>query len=687
MAIRVYKYGLMPPTANADIIHEQLRLAHRYRNAHTEVTRYVRGFVRDCMKRHPGYEKAERRRDDALAAVRVVMTAIDKARARAVRDATEAVDDADAKTKAIAAKKWKPDAELKQREKAARAELKAANEALRPLRAEFFKSYDEDDAKSGDKRLRQSARAMCGLYPGTYELVDKAADQSRDRCRKNGVAEDFDPRFKRWDGSGRIGVTVRTRDNESGNVHRTLMQVADGAVSWRTVRNPERQKTLRMRINSGEKFAPIWGEWPMVMDRPLPAGRITGCAVSARRYGNRIKWTCEISIDVAEQDPRLLEGAPDGVVAVDFGWRQRPGGALRVAKWRGSDGESGELVLDKHTVDGLRKPESLNAIRKHALNGQTAAVAAWLTEHAGRLPEPRPRWMQREGAALEKWQWLADRELKSVDDWRSMGRLAGLARGWLERVTQRLTVDENNALIDCIREYSRVWRHGTQTQDAEEAFERLESCVARLYPLEARAEALLVAQLEAWRYWDQHLWTWEAEQRRGAREHRKHLYRNFGAMLARRYATLVTSDLDLSDVAKRKQRGEDGYAEDVNDKASSNRTVAAAGEARECIRYAFTVRGCQSVELPMGDVSRACHLCGSEETWGADSPLEHTCSACGATWDQDDNACRVMLAHPKAAVAAEAKMAESIEPAREKSWAKRRRLAAEKRARESVAAE
>lgn len=223
------------------------------------------------------------------------------------------------------------------------------------------------------------------------------------------------------------------------------------------------------------------------------------------------------------------------------------------------------------------------------------------------------------------------------------------------------------------------------------AFERVEACVKQLFKPEDHAETMLVAQLEAWRYWDQHMWSWSAQQSRGSRENRKHVFRNFGAQLARRYATLLTSDIGLNEVAQRKQRGEDGYEEDVNDRASSNRTVAAPGEARECIRYAYEVRGCQSVELPVADVARVCHACGSEETWGADSPLEHTCGRCGATWDQDDNACRTMHTHPKAQEAAEALGAfrESISQpvAREKSWQKRRRLKEEKLAREAVAAE
>jgi hypothetical protein len=45
--IRVYQYGLKAPTQNADLVREQMILAHRYRNTLTEIERGRRSAIRD----------------------------------------------------------------------------------------------------------------------------------------------------------------------------------------------------------------------------------------------------------------------------------------------------------------------------------------------------------------------------------------------------------------------------------------------------------------------------------------------------------------------------------------------------------------------------------------------------------------------------------------------------------------
>ena len=39
MATIVYQYGLLPPTRNAELVNDQMRLAHRYRNVLVEIER------------------------------------------------------------------------------------------------------------------------------------------------------------------------------------------------------------------------------------------------------------------------------------------------------------------------------------------------------------------------------------------------------------------------------------------------------------------------------------------------------------------------------------------------------------------------------------------------------------------------------------------------------------------------
>jgi len=42
-------------------------------------------------------------------------------------------------------------------------------------------------------------------------------------------------------------------------------------------------------------------------------------------------------------------------------------------------------------------------------------------------------------------------------------------------------------------------------------------------------------------------------------------------------------------------------------------------------------------------VTKTCHACGSLEDFDAEASIYHTCSQCGARWDQDENAAKNML--------------------------------------------
>jgi len=89
---------------------------------------------------------------------------------------------------------------------------------------------------------------------------------------------------------------------------------------------------------------------------------------------------------------------------------------------------------------------------------------------------------------------------------------------------------------------------------------------------------------------DYHLWEWEANARRKAIERREHVFRTVAATLARRYGTVIMDDLDLRQMAKRPAPESDRY-EERSDVSQSQRTVAAPGELREAIVWAFRARG------------------------------------------------------------------------------------------------
>ena len=56
MTSRIYEYGLLPPTTNAALVDDQIRLAHRYRNKLVEIERERRVKVRQILTGHADTE-------------------------------------------------------------------------------------------------------------------------------------------------------------------------------------------------------------------------------------------------------------------------------------------------------------------------------------------------------------------------------------------------------------------------------------------------------------------------------------------------------------------------------------------------------------------------------------------------------------------------------------------------------
>ena len=57
--IRVYRYGLLPPHENAELVREQMRLAHKYRNTLVEIERKRRSDLRALASAHPALSTLE----------------------------------------------------------------------------------------------------------------------------------------------------------------------------------------------------------------------------------------------------------------------------------------------------------------------------------------------------------------------------------------------------------------------------------------------------------------------------------------------------------------------------------------------------------------------------------------------------------------------------------------------------
>ena len=579
---RVYQYGLLEPIENADIVDKQMWLGHRYKNTLTEIERERRTKVRAVLVSHGDIEPLAAEAAALVTQLETARTAIKATRASS-RSRSEKAETRDAVR------------DLAKRLRELRAQIKAAKTLIKTDPAIAAGLLDAEEHARARQR---AARAASGLYWGTYLLAEQASDMA---CKSK-----MDPTFQRWTGQGRVGVQIQggIEVQELFVDVGTLIQIApvDPAAYLPETRRCVRQRlirtSLRLRVGSDERRCPVWAEWPMFMQREIPSGaRIKTVVVRRRRRDcRRWEWSVSITVDDSACAPRP---APEtGACALNLGWCQRSDGSLRAGYIVGDDGHEQEIVVPASILDRLRKAESIRSIRDQNLDVMRPALATWLGVNAALyaappLPEEAP---VDEGAPAEPVDEVVAakrdfaKRIEFLALWKSAGRFAALARWW------------------------------------------------RQHRFEGDADGY--ALLEAWRYRDEHLERYEAGLGR-AILHRREIYRIASAQLGRRYRTLVVDDLNLRDT-QRSPRVED---EDADVRAVKwQQRVVAPSSLRGALINAFG--GARTTSLPVGDITRTCNACGVVDlAWkrGPSGPREHTCTSCGATWDQDANACRNLL--------------------------------------------
>lgn len=184
--------------------------------------------------------------------------------------------------------------------------------------------------------------------------------------------------------------------------------------------------------------------------------------------------------------------------------------------------------------------------------------------------------------------------------------------------------------------------------------------------------------LETWRARDRHLWLWQTHAHRKALRRRRDGYRVLAATLARQYGTLVVDDTDYAALARKPLPEAKVGAMPM---ASRHRVEVAAGELRAILIHAFRSRQRAVIIVPSAYETRTCHQCGArEDDWDTAANLTNWCE-CGATWDQDENAARVMLlrAHEQRDNAKNAGTPEKVKPRPRGRFQRRREAAARKR--------
>lgn len=411
--IRVYQYGTREPIHNSELVHEQLRKAHKYYCALLRMTIDVKRNKERELQNNP----------EVLATMAIVAEL-----EAAVKSKRESLAKIRQSTRSRSESK-----ELRASIKEDVAKLKEARMGLKTVRAESRTSarLQRDFLHEEWLQQRRALRKASGLRHGTYTMTESAVDAA---CSSTPLWDSTainDPRFPKWDGTGHVGVQI-----QGGMTFKQLLSCTDTRAQFRYSpdlflekckdgrgggKSRPRFGTLHIRVGSDESRNPIWAEFPIKLHRPIPEdGVIKFIAVSKRRIGPREIWSTEFTVDLPEGT--LTEKCGNGTVAVDLGWRLIDG-ELRVLTWYGEHSGNGELRLSAELISSLRYNEALRSVRDKNLDTLRAQLLAY-------LPEELPDWLlaltRKRGDDLPSSAQARARIAK----WKSQARFAHLAKVW-----------------------------------------------------------------------------------------------------------------------------------------------------------------------------------------------------------------------------------------------------------------
>lgn len=624
---KVFKYGLLSPIENADLVDEQMYLAHKYRNTLNEIECGRRDAVRSLTRENS--ENIQR-----LEAALLVAEDIER------KSAFEIKSQHSIMRSRVSTQTDKEELKFaREKRKECKRLLNETRHLLKPSKEEkerFTKMTDEElvSLSKSDptlklkielelinklaKKLIHSAREFCGVYWGTYLLAEEAVSASVKMPLYDGL-RDNNPKFVPWKQEGSISVQLQggldAKDifgDSSTQIH--IDAVNDNAfyADKRSDRKKAQKTVLHIRVQS-DKAKPIWASFPMLMHRPLPDGSsIKLVKVHRKRIANRNVWSVDITIDTSKcLTPTFTS---EGAIGIDLGWRvmRNENGEVsdfRIGKWRDDNGDVGEIKLPIEIVNGIRKASELKSVRDDNFNLVRTELVSWLKTNETILPE-----------------WLKSyHKIGSLPQWRSIDKLVRLVYYWGKN---RFDGDEE------IYGISGAWNKSDKILNRGSG-------------------------LAGWRYHDDHLWNWECSQRKKAIKRRREFYRVESTKLANKYKALILEDFDLRGVSQKAEPDD----KDDNQKGRANRTLCAPDEFRQSIINAFATRGGSVIKIDPKNTSRICFLCVSAEHLNHETHI-HTCSSCGETWDRDDNAAKHIVALGLLALREQLSAAQTPESAR-----------------------
>lgn len=587
---RIYSYGAKTPDLEEQII-GQMRLANRYRNALVEMER--------------------ERRERSLNALRARFPDIPALEAEYQALTNQLEEDRKASRQQNA---------LQRKRRLSKEEKQILTEVRQQRRQVYARLRERKAEAWADPDLRADLQAvenwLCGQrVPGRRTRGPSRAKQVRGEFTAQGLRQEGyqpaeasmqgarkgpPPRFKRFTGEGKLSLQI-----QGGMSPAELLACEDGRVRLKAIHAASRYYQLWFRVGS-EGRQPIWAKVPLVLHRDLPAdARIQWVSILRRQCGTHWRWQVQFTLK-REEWPQVA--ALKGACGVDLGWRQVEGG-LRVAYWVGQDADEaeesparilcaedlkdgfpscGELILSDEDLCRWHKADEIASIRAKNFNAVRDELTAWLRKTTD-VPD-----------------WLRE-TLSHLHVWRSPARLEMLLWRW----------------------HGVRYKKGRETPwQPHPDYQGLPGC-GRF-----AGDETIFPRLWAWRKQDKHLYDWQEANRQKAVRWRDDLYCNFARTLADRYRTVVFEKTNWRELQEVPEVDEDGI-----ESRTTNHRIAAVGRLRQLVRK----KTGRYVETDPTHTTTRCHSCGAIEEFDAARELEHTCQACGETWDQDQNAALNLL--------------------------------------------
>lgn len=406
---RIWKFGLPFGPAKEDEarVDEQIRLSHKYKNKLLEIE----------LRRREKYRAARRALLPNIEAAEADVAAAEKALEGERGDLRRARQAKRGRT---------PDVNLK-------AQKDALRKARAVLKAERAKASSSEDLKAAAAAIETEAkdeikvaRAACGVYWGTYLRIEKSHEQTR--------SEPTDPEFKRWDGSGYVGVHFMQGIS--------VAQAFSGENTLLRISTPDSRGRAEVLLRIGsDNRAPVWARFALLLHRPTPSdARIKSAWAQRRKVGTRWRW--ELCMALESDTFKSPVRTPSHACGINLGWLKVDAG-LHVGTLWGSDGHIQEIVVPNGILKRIEHARSIRSIRDRNFEAARDALCAALKT----LPAP---------------DWMKERT-ESLAQWRSTQRLSNLV--WMSWRTQRF--DGDREIFDVMDAWRKQDRHLLQWEASE----------------------------------------------------------------------------------------------------------------------------------------------------------------------------------------------------------------------------